>query len=226
MLEAGADVVCVHLGLTKGGFLGAKHAISIQEAKRMTEHIFSVCEERNALRMIYAGPASTPVDMQYIYQNTSCQGYIGGSTFERIPAERAIYNTTKAFKSYGSFDENDPMVKIINGNWNAGDYTEFVKKYIEEHYMKEIQLGDLALVAHVSPSYLSVRFKKEMGISFTEYLVTYRVNKARELLANSSAPYKEIAQAVGYTDYVQFSKMFKKRTGLTPGEYHKIVFKT
>ena len=65
-----------------------------------------------------------------------------------------------------------------------------------------------------------------MGISFTEYLVTYRVNKARELLANSSAPYKEIAQAVGYTDYVQFSKMFKKRTGLTPGEYHKIVFKT
>ncbi|MCI8326435.1 MAG: helix-turn-helix domain-containing protein, partial [Lachnospiraceae bacterium] len=204
-------------------FLGPKKSISIQEAKQITDDIFSVCDKINphVLRMIYAGPANTPIDMQYIYQNTTCQGYIGGSTFERIPAERAIYNTMKAFKSYGSFDGNDPMVKMINGNWNTGDYTEFVKKYIEEHYMKEIHLGDLALVAHVSSSYLSTRFKKEMGISFTEYLVTYRINKAKELLKNSNATCKEVGAAVGYYDDVQFSKMFKKYVGVAPGIYQK-----
>lgn len=223
MVEAGADVICAHLGLTKGGFLGAKRSISIQEAKKMTDSIFAVCTKKNpdVLRMVYAGPANTPIDMQYIYQNTSCQGYIGGSTFERIPTERAIYNTTKAFKSYGSLDENDPMVKLINGNWNAGDYTEFIKKYIEEHYMKEIQLSDLAVVVHVTPSYLSTKFKKEMGISFTEYLVTYRINKAKEVLKGSKVSCKEAAAAVGYSDYAQFSKMFKKYTGVTPYSFQK-----
>lgn len=72
MLRAGADVVCVHLGLTRGGFLGAQKYISIDEARRMAEHIFAVCEEMDprAIRMIYAGPANTPIDMQYLYQNT------------------------------------------------------------------------------------------------------------------------------------------------------------
>ena len=142
--------------------------------------------------MIYAGPANTPIDMQYLYQNTKCQGYIGGSTFDRIPAERAILNTTKAFKSYGSFDEKDPMSKLLNGNWNPGDYVEFVKKYIEEHYMKEIQLRDLAVVAHVSGSYLSVKLKRKSDANFTEYLVRFRMNKAKELFEQKKCPARRL----------------------------------
>lgn len=228
MIEAGADVICAHLGLTKGGYLGAKNVLSIQDGKKLTDEIFEVCMKKNpdALRMIYAGPASTSIDMQYMYQNTACQGYIGGSTFERIPVERAIYNTTKAFKSYGSLDENDPMMKMINGNWNPGDYTEFVKKYIEEHYMNEIKLADLALVAHVTPSYLSTKFKKETGISFTEYLVRHRIRKAKKLIKSGNSSFKEVADAVGYHDYVQFSKMFKKYAGVAPSIYRQASFKT
>ena len=139
--------IALMTGLT---FIGSSYGVTIAG----NAVVGAMKKNPDALRMIYAGPASTPIDMQYMYQNTACQGYIGGSTFERIPVERAIYNTTKAFKSYGSLDENDPMMKMINGNWNPGDYTEFVKKYIEEHYMNEIKLADLALVAHVTPSYL------------------------------------------------------------------------
>ena len=221
-------MICAHLGLTKGGYLGAKNVLSIQDGKKMKDEIFEVCMKKNPemIRRIYAGPASTPIDMQYMYRNTACQGYIGGSTFERIPVERAIYNTTKAFKSYGSLDENDPMMKIINGNWNSGDYTEFVKKYIEEHYMNEIKLSDLALVAHVTPSYLSTKFKKETGISFTEYLVKYRIHKAEELIRSENISFKEIADMVGYNDYVQFSKMFKKYNGVSPSMYRKNSLKS
>ena len=69
MIEAGADVICAHLGLTKGGYLGAKNVLSIQDGKKLTDEIFEVCMKKNpdALRMIYAGPASTPIDMQYMY---------------------------------------------------------------------------------------------------------------------------------------------------------------
>ena len=221
MTLAGADVICAHLGLTKGGFLGAKKYISINDARKISDEIFNASDEirSDVIKMIYAGPANTPIDMQYLYQNTKCQGYIGGSTFDRIPTERAILNTTKAFKSYGSFDEKDPMSKLLNGNWNPGDYVEFVKKYIEEHYMKEIQLRDLAVVAHVSGSYLSVKFKKEVGCSFTEYLVRFRMNKAKELFEQKKMSCKEVAAMVGYEDYAQFSRMFKKYTGIPPVEY-------
>lgn len=228
MLDAGADVICAHLGLTKGGYLGAKNVFSIQDGKKIMDEIFNICVESNpeAIRMIYAGPASTPIDLQYMYQNTACQGYIGGSTFERIPVERAIYNTTKAFKSYGSLDENDPMMKMINGNWGSGGYTEFVKKYIEEHYMKEIKLSDLALVTHVTPSYLSTKFKKEEGMSFTEYLVRHRIKMAEELIKSENLSLKDVSDKVGYHDYVQFSKMFKKYVGIAPSEYKKTSSKS
>ena len=222
MADAGADVICAHLGLTKGGFLGASKSVTLTEARKICDSIFSICREkrRDIIRMAYAGPANTPVDMQYLYQNTDCQGYIGGSTFDRIPVEQVITNMTKAFKSYGSFDSRDPMQKLINGDWNAHDYAAFVKSYIHDHYMNQIQLGDLALVAHVSPSYLSTRFKREVGCSFTEYLVRFRTNKAREMIeANGKASFSEIALSVGYEDYAQFSKMFRKHAGCSPTEY-------
>ena len=74
MIKAGADIICVHLGLTKGGYLGAKKQISIDEARIIADNIFQVCEKMNPkiIRMVYAGPANTLVDMQYIYQNTRC----------------------------------------------------------------------------------------------------------------------------------------------------------
>lgn len=221
MAAAGADVICAHLGLTKGGFLGAKKYISIHDARKISDEIFDACDEVDShiIKMIYAGPANTPIDMQYMYQNTKCQGYIGGSTFDRIPTERAVLNTTKAFKSYGSFDVNDPMTRILDSNWNSGEYVEFVKSYIEEHYMKEIKLRDLATVAHVSESYLSVKFKREVGCSFTEYLIQFRVNKAKEMFRNRFTSCKEVALMVGYPDYAQFSKIFKKYTGQSPTEY-------
>lgn len=225
MVEAGADVICVNLGLTKGGFLGPKRHLSIEDARRMTDKIYALCNEMNPdiIKMIYAGPANTPIDMQYMYQNTECQGYIGGSTFDRIPTERAIYNTMKAFKSYGDFDRNNPMTRLLDGDWNARTTVEFVQKYVEEHYMDEVILGDLALVAHVSPSYLSTRFKKETGASFTEYLIRYRVNKAKNLLKEKQNRCREVAENVGYKDYAQFSKIFKKYVGLSPKEYQRMA---
>lgn len=74
------------------------------------------------------------------------------------------------------------------------------------------------MVAHVSESYLSTKFKKEVGSSFTEYLVRIRMNKAYEILKKGDHACKEAASAVGYEDYSQFSKMFKKYIGMLPTE--------
>lgn len=223
MTEAGADVICAHLGLTKGGFLGAKKYLSINAARKLADEVFIAVDQvrSDVIKMVYAGPANTPMDMLYMYQNTACQGYIGGSTFERIPTERAILNTTRAFKSRGSLQEDDPMLKLYNGGLNAEGYSEFVKRHIEEHYMDKIQLRDLAEVAHVSESYLSVRFKRDVGCSFTEYLMRFRLNKAKEFLKRKTLTCKEVGNMVGYADYAQFSKVFRKYVGVSPTQFRR-----
>jgi predicted TIM-barrel enzyme/AraC-like DNA-binding protein len=225
MLRAGADVICVHLGLTKGGLLGAKKNITLYEAKSMTERIFKMCERDypDVFRMIYSGPANTPTDMHYIFQHTPCQGYIGGSTFDRIPAEKAIPKAVRTFKSFGtpSAEDSDPMTRLLEGKLNARDYTALVKQHIEDNYMNEIQLADIALVAQISPGYLSARFKHDTGVSFTSYLISYRMDKAKELLQTPAGTCREVAEAVGYYDYAQFSKIFKKYVGVSPADFRR-----
>ena len=225
MAEAGADIVCAHFGLTSGGMLGAKKVLSLKYAAKVAQEIFDACDSvrDDVIKMIYGGPIRTPIDAQYIYENTSCQGYIGGSAFERIPIERAILNTSRAFKSPGSLDQDDIMVKMLTGLGKHYDYVGFVTAYIEEHYGEEIQLNELALVAHVSSSYLSTKFKKEKGISFSEYLVRFRMDKAAQIMSRQKLPMSEIAAMVGYQDYAQFSKMFKKYKGNPPTRYYHLA---
>lgn len=225
MLEAGADIICVHLGLTKGGLVGAKKTRTLANAKRLVEPIFRMCAERRpeVLRMVYGGPVETPIDMQYIFDNTMCHGYIGGSSFERVPVERAIYNTALAFKNEGDFNESNKQYKILSGNMRGYDYVAYVREYIREHYMEPIYLNELALTAHVSQSYLSVLFKKETGVSFREYLIRFRLGRVCELLKNPTVTVKKASEMVGYTDYTQFSKTFKKYEGITPGAYQRKV---
>ena len=76
-------------------------------------------------------------------------------------------------------------------------------------------------MTHVSSNYLSTKFKQEMGCSFTQYLVKYRINKAAELLEKENIRCNEIARMVGYRDYAQFSKMFKKYKGVSPNFYRE-----
>lgn len=222
MIEAGADIICVHLGLTEGGLLGAKKVFSLEAAKKKADSIFNKCNELkpDVLKLIYGGPVKTPIDVQYMYSNNEdLMGYIGGSSFERIPSEKSITNITKAFKVSGKLDEDDLLVKMLDGVTKHYDYVEFVKEYIAQNYMNDISFLDLARVAHVSRSYLSSLFTKNVGCSFQEYLVKFRIDRAIEILDRDKIQLSELASLVGYHDYAQFSKMFKKYKGFSPKQY-------
>lgn len=217
MLAAGADVICVHLGLTRGGFLGAKKYISIDDAQKSAKKIFDLCKKLKpeTLRMIYAGPANTLADMKYLFCNTDCQGYIGGSTFDRIPIERAIFDTVKIFKR-GS----DDAAEVVSSSGKIS--VDFLLKHVAEHYREKISFAELAFGANISRTYLSQRFKAEVGVAFSDYLLSFRLNKAKEILErDKNISCKEVALRVGYSDYAQFSKMFKKFIGTAPSDYQK-----
>lgn len=221
MVDAGADVICVHLGLTKGGDLGASKVLSLSKSKELVNNIFNLVKKKTTsiLKMVYGGPIQNKSDIQFIYNNTSCDGYIGGSTFERIPSEEAIHKTTIEFKYMSSIE--DPILEQLNRSIDSPkDYVKFILKYIEFHYSESISLKDLSEILHVSSEYLSRLFKKEKNISFKEYLISYRLDKFIDIMIKyPNLSMKEGAIKVGYFNYVHFSKLFKKRKNISPKNY-------
>lgn len=105
------------------------------------------------------------------------------------------------------------------------DYTNHIvkatKEYLENHYTEDISLEDMAAYVNVSPQYFSKLIKKNTGFNFMEWLSMLRVKKAKELLTNSDYTVKEVCFMVGYRDPNYFSRIFKKRIGITPSEFVK-----
>ena len=82
-------------------------------------------------------------------------------------------------------------------------------------------LQDAAKAAGMSDSRFSTVFSQEMGITFTEYLTNLRMAKAKELLRATQLRSSEISASVGYSDRHYFCYLFKKNTGMTPGEFRE-----
>lgn len=92
-------------------------------------------------------------------------------------------------------------------------------KEIREHYQSDISLSSVAELLGVTSAYLSVRFLKETGDNFTEYLRNYRMKKACELIQNTDKKMYEIAFQVGYDNPQYFSSVFKSVMGMSPKSY-------
>lgn len=95
-------------------------------------------------------------------------------------------------------------------------------EYIEANFAQEgLSLTDVARVVHVSPVYLSIMFKKERNINFSEFLNEVRMTKAMELIRNTNLKTYEVAEQVGYGNPQYFSVCFKKYTGYSPSDFKK-----
>lgn len=95
-----------------------------------------------------------------------------------------------------------------------------IMKYMESHYREKISLDQIAENMYLSPFYISKLFKSETGDTPINYLISLRMEKAKELLDhNPSLSIQEAAAQVGYEDAYHFSKLFKKYFGLSPMYY-------
>ena len=92
---------------------------------------------------------------------------------------------------------------------------------IKEHYTENITLTGLAEKYAISVSHLSELLKEHLQLSFSEYISSKRIQKAKELLADESLSIEQIAEQTGYNDYFYFTKVFKKNTGISPSKYRK-----
>ncbi|MGN0355873.1 MAG: AraC family transcriptional regulator [Muricoprocola sp.] len=89
------------------------------------------------------------------------------------------------------------------------------------YHNRNVKVSELAEKIGISRSYLSTIFKKEMHMSPQEFLICYRMERAVSLLTRTNNSINAIAAEVGYNDALTFSKVFKKRYGVSPQEYRK-----
>lgn len=93
------------------------------------------------------------------------------------------------------------------------------QNYIYNHLYGDISLDHLAEICHLSPNYLSSLFKKEVGISISEFIQQLRIDEAKKLLDLTNYSIAEIGTFLNFNDQSYFIKTFKKHTGFTPKQY-------
>lgn len=116
-------------------------------------------------------------------------------------------------------------VKSIHSNTKPADMKEaaFDKMiaYIDENYQQKIELEDIAKIGGYNVNYTSQFFKRQLGVSFLEYVLRLRLREATVSLANSTDSVAHIAINCGFADIKAFNVAFKKHFHTTPTEYRK-----
>lgn len=88
--------------------------------------------------------------------------------------------------------------------------------FVKENYGSQISLEQAAYSVGISPNRLSRIFSEETGTGFSDFLIEFRIERAKEMLAMPGASIKHVSVSCGYPDPNYFSRLFKKVTGLTP----------
>ncbi|WP_027204082.1 AraC family transcriptional regulator [Butyrivibrio fibrisolvens] len=120
-----------------------------------------------------------------------------------------IVELTKAVHNHRlSLDKYSPSIQRV---------LEYISLHLGDHISNE----DLSANANMSISHLAKVFKKETGVTMTEYIALLRCKKAANLLKKTNLPIQEISSYVGYSDNNYFVKVFRKNYGMTPTEFRR-----
>ena len=104
----------------------------------------------------------------------------------------------------------DTLVDLISKRLQMSDEITRAIEYVKRHYTENISLQMVADHVGLSPGYLSNLFRRELQITYIDYVNRYRIERAKELLAQSQLRSSDVPALVGFSpEYTYFSKVFK-----------------
>jgi len=120
--------------------------------------------------------------------------------------------------------EVNKQFELLQDSRQQNRVIETVKQFIHQHFAEELELNRLAEEVFLTPSYLSKLFKTETGETITDFLISVRIDRAKDWLREKNAlKTYEVGEKVGYADPAYFNKVFKKVVGCTPKEFRDRV---
>lgn len=137
-----------------------------------------------------------------------------------------IYSTPHLYRDWQASTCIDMMLNHLlllsshkTENTEVPQNIQYLMQYMEHNYAKHLTLDYLADFSNMDKYYLAKQFKKYTGFPPNDYLISLRINQAKLLLKTTSHPAVKIAHEVGIHDTNNFTKLFKKKTGMTPIQY-------
>lgn len=116
---------------------------------------------------------------------------------------------------------DEKLLKINMKEKTAKEPVREAVRYIDKNLKTELSLKLVAEHVHLNPSYLSVLFKEQMKVTFSEYITRRRIEHAKEILIATNQPITDIAEECGYKTSKYFIKIFRELEGVTPSMYRR-----
>lgn len=130
-------------------------------------------------------------------------------------------SVSRVLKKMESLPEREDFSVSRMPELSYSRHIEKAKEWIEKHYADPVSLKTVASEIYLHPTYLGFLFKKELGMSFTDYLTQFRIEAAKHFLTDFGYTTAQTAEFVGYRDVKYFCKVFRKKTGLSPASFQK-----
>lgn len=113
---------------------------------------------------------------------------------------------------------------VIPRSWVENDRTiHMAKRHVQQHIGSIVSAVDIAERLGMSATYFSTYFRTKTGETFSNYVNSKKNEYAKELLADFELSIEEVSQALGYTDYRSFHRVFKKMNAMTPSDYRRRI---
>ena len=115
-------------------------------------------------------------------------------------------------------------VFIVNKIYRFRDEIQKGREYIENHWREKYDAGKVAQAANLSQNYFARLFKKHMGTTPHDYYIKIKISKIQEYLRDPTLTVSEAFAASGVDYHGHFSRVFKKKVGLSPSQYRKTPY--
>ena len=201
---------CCFAGLTHVAIpviSGGEHIATIYGGQLMVQKPTKQAFEKVARKLSRLGLAHQLPALEEAWFNTP------------VVTEAQLQAITYLLETFAARIPRYAATKILESSEGESAAVKRAKDFMQGRFAEPISMPDVARHLNMSPSTFGKMFKRESGLTFTQYLARFRVEKSKAMLVNPSHTIRIIAFQSGFDSISQFNRSFRQYTGMSPTEY-------